>query len=90
MLVKFGVPKNQNVYQLVVKRFTDMPINRSLNLKKIEPQFGFYRIGFFAIPKLFLYASELLISRRFCQTSLIFQRKNSFAEVKVDFFFFFF
>ena len=68
----------------MVKRFTDIPINRGLNLKKIEPRFGFYRIGFFAIPKLFLYASELLISRKFCQTSIIFQRKNSFAEVKVD------
>ena len=74
---------------LVVKRFTDIPTNRGLNLKKIEPQFGFYCIGFFAIPKLFLYASELLISRKFCQTSLIFQRKNSFAEVKVDCFCFF-
>ena len=31
-----------------------------------------------------LYASELLISRKFCQTSIIYQRKNSFAEVKVD------
>ena len=74
----------------MVKRFTDIPINRGLNLKKIEPRFGFYRIGFFAIPKLFLYASELLISRKFCQTSIIFQRKNSFAEVKVDCFFLFF
>ena len=69
---------------IVVKQFTDIPTNRSLNLKKTESQFGFYRMGFFAIPKLFLYASELLISREFCQTSIIFQRKNSFAEVKVD------
>ena len=30
---------------LEVKRFTDIPINRGLNLKKIEPRFGFYRIG---------------------------------------------
>ena len=70
---------------IVVKRFTDIPINRGLNLKKIEPRFGFYRIGYFAIPKLFLYASELLISRKFCQTSIFSQRKNSFTEVKVDY-----
>ena len=70
-----------------VYRYTDKP---RFELEKIEPQFGFYRIGFFAIPKLFLYASELLISRKFCQTSLIFQRKNSFAEVKVDCFCFVF
>ena len=69
---------------IVEKQFTDTPINRRLNLKKIEPRFGFYRIVFFAIPKPFLYASELLISRKFCQTSIIFQCKNSFAEVKVD------
>ena len=75
---------------VVVKRFTDIPINRGLILKKIEPRFGFYRIVFFAIHKLFLYASELRISRKFCQTSIIFQRKLSFAEVKNDCFFFLF
>ena len=30
---------------LVVKRFTDIPINCGLNLKKIEPLFGFCHIG---------------------------------------------
>ena len=40
-------PYKKGAPVVVVKRFTDIPINRGLNLKKIEPQFGFYRIGFF-------------------------------------------
>ena len=68
----------------MVKRFTDIPIKCGFNLKKMNLGSVFTVSFFFAIPKLFLYASELLISQKFCQTSIIFQRKHSFAEVKVD------
>ena len=73
----------------MVKRLTDIPINRGLNLKKLNVGSVFTVSFFFAIPKVFLYASDLLISQKFCQTSIIFQCKNSFAEVKVDCFWFF-
>ena len=64
-----------------VYRYTDKP---RFELWKNWTAVRFLPYRFFAIPKLFLYASELLISRKFCQTSIIFQRKNNFAELTVD------
>lgn len=68
---------------VVVKRFTDIPINRGLNNKNIEPRFGFYRIGIFAIPYFLLNASECLISRKIDQKSIVFQGKSAFQKRKL-------